>query len=213
MWPAWVAYLTAARDILGLRLPAHEKFAAWEQCAIHGGFRWMHEKFCMVSDFPEILAIDDRNRPHSETGPSHRWRDGWSLYHWHGTRVESWVIEHPERITPALIDAEQNAEVRRVMLERYGNGNYIRDSQREMVSEDAFGRLWRATDATLAVEVVNSTPEPDGSRHIYWLGVHPECRPLLDEGALGDPQPLTPRNAVASTFGLTGAQYAPQQET
>src|SRR6266540_676641 len=37
MWAERDSYLTAARDILGLRLSAHEAYAHWEQAAIHGG--------------------------------------------------------------------------------------------------------------------------------------------------------------------------------
>lgn len=62
------------------------------------------------------------------------------------------------------------------------------------------------------VRVVNSTPEPDGSHKRYMLRVHPELRPLLDEG-LGQPQKMTARNAVASTFGLRGEEYAPYAES
>ena len=110
MWAAYECYLTAARDILGLRLPAHEAYAHWEQAAIHGGFRVMHEKFCIVSDFPEVLRVDDQNRPHCEDGPSHRWRDGWSLYHWHGVRVPAhWIEGTPD---PAEILATREVEVR-----------------------------------------------------------------------------------------------------
>ena len=38
-------------------------------------------------------------------------------------------------------------------------------------------------------------------------------RPMLDGGQLGEPQALTARNAVASTFGLRGEQYEPIFET
>jgi hypothetical protein len=39
--------------------------------------------------------------------------------------------------------------------------------------------------------------------------VAPGCEPLPDEGEteLGDVQKLTALNAVASTYGLTGAEY------
>ena len=63
------------------------------------------------------------------------------------------------------------------------------------------------------VEVVNHTPEPDGSHKHHFLRVDPQLRPLLSEGELGPPQPLTARNAVASAFGLTGAEYDPDVET
>jgi hypothetical protein len=41
--------------------------------------------------------------------------------------------------------------------------------------------------------------------------VHHELRPLLsDDGEPGEPQELTARNAVASTFGKYGHEYAPE---
>ena len=56
------------------------------------------------------------------------------------------------------------------------------------------------------VKVLNSTPEPDGTQKPYFLRVHPELRLLL-KNSLGDPQPASPVNAIASTFGMTGQQY------
>lgn len=42
---------------------------------------------------------------------------------------------------------------------------------------DDFGTLWRiplpGDEPLVMVEVVNSTPEPDGSWHTYWLRVPP----------------------------------------
>jgi hypothetical protein len=112
MWAGYDCYLTAARDILGLRLPEHEKYAAWEQSAIHGGFRVMHPEFCIVSDFPEFIHVDDENLPHCETGPSHRWRDGWSLYHWHGVSVPAHWIENRATLDPAEVIRAENVEQR-----------------------------------------------------------------------------------------------------
>jgi hypothetical protein len=73
-----VVELAAFRDVLGLKLPAHKKLAQWEQFVIEGGMHVMHEEFCIVFDFPEIMRSDERNRPHCADGPSHRWRDGWA---------------------------------------------------------------------------------------------------------------------------------------
>ena len=112
MWASYECYLTAMRDIIGLRLPTHKKYAAWEQCAIHGGFRVLHPEFCIVSDFPEVLKVDEQNRPHCETGPSHRWRDGWSLYHWHGVKVPAHWIEQRETLDPNEVIKADNVEQR-----------------------------------------------------------------------------------------------------
>ena len=119
-WASYDCYLTAARDILGLQLPSHAAYAHWEQAAIHGGFRVMHEDFCMVSDFPEFIRIDDMNRPHCETGPSHRWRDGWSLYHWHGVSVPAHWIEQRATLDPNEVIKVENVEQRAVGAEIVG---------------------------------------------------------------------------------------------
>jgi hypothetical protein len=203
MWSPWDCYLTAARDILGLELPEHKKYAAWERAAKCGGFRWMHEKFCIVSDFPERLCVDAQNRPHSSDGPSHRWRDGWELYYWHGVRVTQQIVMEPQTLTIEQVRAEENAEVRRVMIERMGHERYLRECGATLAHEDRYGKLWRAprpddTDIVM-VEVINSTPEPDGSRNRYMLRVPPTTQ--------------TAHEGVAWTFGKTVAEYAPRVET
>ena len=71
-------------------------------------------------------------------------------------------------LTVERIRAEANAEVRRVMLEHFGFDRYLRDSGATRVHADEFGVLWRVDipddEPLTMVEVVNSTPEPDGSR-------------------------------------------------
>ena len=220
-WSGWAGFLSFFRHVVGLPLD-YSKWQHYEAACLHGGPMVLHEKFAMVSDRPKTLLVDSRNRPHCETGPFCEWRDGTALYSWHGVRVPAWLVEHPERLTVVLIDAEQNAEVRRVMVERYGAGRYLLDSHAEEVATDETGTLYRRVqpgdEALVAVRVLNSTPEPDGTRKTYWLSVHPELRPLLgndERGAprFGEPQKMTPRNAVASTFGLRGEEYHPGAET
>ena len=137
MWAAWDSYLTAARDILGLDLPQHVSYAFWEQAAIHGGFRVMHPDFCIVCDFPEILKVDDRNLPHCENGPSHRWRDGWSLYHWHGIRIPDAWIEDKTALTPAIALSWPNVEQRRAAIEIVGWARVLDELNAVTIDEDA----------------------------------------------------------------------------
>ncbi len=137
MWAGYDCYLTACRDILGLELREHDAYAYWEQAAIHGGFRVMHEEFCIVSDFPEVLKVDDQNRPHCENGPSHRWRDGWSLYHWHGVRVPSEWIEARHKLTPEIAIGQKNAELRRAACEIIGWDNIIVRLNAKVIDADA----------------------------------------------------------------------------
>lgn len=125
MWGQWDSYLTAARDILGLRLPEYEKYAAWEQCAMHGGFRIMHDEFCMVSDFPVYIKTDDQNRAHCEDGPSHLWRDGWCFYSWHGVQVPAEWIEDKSSLSASVALSQENMEQRRAACEIVGWSNIL----------------------------------------------------------------------------------------
>ncbi len=120
MWAGSAAYIAGARDVLGLDLKEHKAYAAWEDAARHGGFRVMHPEFCIVSDFPEFIRTDDNNLPHCETGPSHRWRDGWSLYHWHGVSVPGHWIEDPDSVDPQEVLSCDNVEKRAAGLKIIG---------------------------------------------------------------------------------------------
>jgi hypothetical protein len=191
MWSSYDCYLSACRDVLKLTLPSHEKYRAWESCAIEGGFRLMHDEFCIVSDRPEILSVDEQNRPHNETGPSHRWRDGWHLYHWHGLRLDEthqYIIHSPQLITVEAIEAEKNAEIRRVMMEKFGYAKYISECNAVVVDEvssdhDLIGlrsaRLLKkevpGDEPIVYVDLLNSTPEPDGTTKRYLLRVDPNA--------------------------------------
>jgi hypothetical protein len=136
---------------------------------------------------------------------------------WHGVRVSRQIIEQPQTITVSQVLAEKNQEVRRIMLTRMGEEKFLHEGGATKLQSDDYGSLYRLGDEeTLAVRVENSTIERDGSRKPYWLYVHPELRPMRRSGtqvALGDPQSLTARNAVASTFGLRGEDYAPAHES
>jgi hypothetical protein len=188
MWAQYDAFLTAARDILGLRLPQHDVYSAWEECAIEGGFRLMHEEFCMVSDFPKTLEKDERNRPHCDNGPSHEWRDGWQLWHIHGVRVTEQVVLRPETLTVAQISEETNVEVRRVMIDRFGADRYIRESGLSPIDEcpadhpmvglrgaKLYIKELDGDEPIMMLDMLNSTPEPDGSAKRYRIRVDPNA--------------------------------------
>lgn len=55
--------------------------------------------------------------------------DGYGLWAWHGVRVAQQIIEHPDTLTFDLITAEENAERRRVMIERWGWEQYLEAGQ------------------------------------------------------------------------------------
>lgn len=151
------------------------------------------------SDFVDI-QLDEQYRPHSFDGlPAITYPDGRKEYYWRGVRVPDYVIVAPERIKLDDINKEANTEVRRVMLEKYGFEKYLRNSKARLRSQDTFGKLWEVPvpmdESLVMVEVLNSTPEPDGSIKTYFLRVPPDTQ--------------TCQGGLAWTFGLTEREYKP----
>jgi hypothetical protein len=168
-----------------------------------------------------------------------KWDDRTS-YFINDMRVPKWCWDG--RITVARVLSTTNAEVRRLATELYGGWQGLIDAcpKAEMVHSDKSGELWRLPASKepegclMLVKVVNSTPEPDGTVKEYFLRVDPQCRPMGDRlrwipgdtslpwnhpdrrghnTHLGEPQELTAHNAVASTFGLRGEDYAVVEES
>jgi hypothetical protein len=189
-----------------------ERLSGLVEIARSCGWWWPYTGVAILTDRPCHLSRDDQGRLHDPLDAAIKYRDGWGVYAWHGVRVPAHVITDPGSITVAQIQSEPNAEVRRVMLERYGVDKYAKDAGLHVVDRSDFGTLYReagGNDPITVVQVTNSTPEPDGTYKDYWLNVHPDLCPLPDgdDSELGEPQSLTALNAVASTFGLTGAEY------
>jgi hypothetical protein len=157
-------------DVTNLTEQTAKLSGLWE-LAQSAGWALPHQKICWVSERHHILNRNERGRLHSASGPACAYPDGWAIYAWHGVRVPQWIIEQPETITTAKIDAEANAEVRRVMIERYGYERYV--SRAKVTHEDQFGKLRKRRskkgDEIAVVEVVNGTAESDGSFKRYFF--------------------------------------------
>jgi len=157
----------------------------------------------ILTERPTLLRRDDEGRLHHETGPALMYPDGWGIWASHGVRVPRQVIEAPESLNAEAILGESNAEVRRVMIERFGAGRLMTEANGLLVDEDLdeLGhprRLWRLDlrddpEPLVMVELVNSTPEPDGEFRRYMLRVPPGTRSALE--------------GVAWTWGDAPADY------
>jgi hypothetical protein len=194
---SWLAVYEYIRDVLGLEAETAPLAGLW-QVARSLGWLQPHEHTCWLAERPDLLRGDATGRLHSAIGPALRFPDGWSVWAWKGVEVPRWMIEQPEKITLALIDGETNVQVRCCMIEIMTPQRYVALGGAAPVAEDETGILWRrswlASDAWAAVEVINATPEPDGTRKHFFLQVPPNMR--------------SARDAVAWTYGLRPEVYA-----
>jgi hypothetical protein len=197
-------------EVCGLRSETEVSSGQWN-LAQSAGWALAHEHICWVSERHHILRCDETGRLHSLTGPACAYPDGFAIYAIHGVRLPEFVVERPREITVGKIDAETNAEIRRVMIDRYclgeetnGAAAFMRDGGGQRVDYDEkFGTLWRRElpddEPIVLLEVTNATPEPDGRFKHYMLRVPPTM--------------TTAREAAAWTFNQSPDNYAPIIET
>ncbi|MEU3791155.1 DUF6745 domain-containing protein [Streptomyces fructofermentans] len=171
--------------------------------ARNAGWWWPYENVAIISERPLTLHRDEAGRLDRGDGPALGYADGFELYAWRGMPVPRDFLDELTALTPERIRGEENAELRRVMLEYYGYDRYLDESGAVPVHRDETGVLWRVQlvgdEDVVMVEVVNSTPEPDGTSRTYWLRVPPTTR--------------TAREGVAWTFGLGSEVYEPLRQT
>ena len=110
-WSAWDSYVTFFQDVAKLPLD-YSAYNHWRVLAEHSGPRIVHPDFCMISDRPAVLKVDDQNQPHCEDGPFCEWRDGSQLYAWHGARLPARWIRERQTIDPTEILRERNVEIK-----------------------------------------------------------------------------------------------------
>jgi hypothetical protein len=149
-----------------------------------------------------LRSEDERGRLHAETGPAIGWHGGPSWYFWHGVRISERIILHPETITADEILAEENVEVRRVLLERRPGGLarlvHERGEPLEVSSGGTLYQLcladgWREPHLRMVEVTCPST------QNKYLLRVPPDTRSVQE--------------AIAWSFDLLADEYRPRQET
>jgi hypothetical protein len=194
---AWLGTFEYVRSVLGLKDETAPLLGLW-QLAANAGWVQPHERTCWLAERPILLRSDPQGRLHHARGPALRFADGWTAFVWKGIEIPRWMIEQPEMISVGRIDAETNVQVRRCMIEIMTPQRYIALGGAKKVAEDETGVLWRKIwlnyDIWTAVEVINATPEPDGSRKHFFLQVPANMQ--------------TAREAVAWTYGMRPDAYA-----
>ncbi|GAA0982509.1 hypothetical protein GCM10009555_052550 [Acrocarpospora macrocephala] len=196
----WLAFFAGLEQTFEIDLTP---ISGLMRVAREAGWWWPFERVVLICERPVELHRDDLGRLHRAVGPALAFSDGFALHAWHGMPVPPEFGATMADLSATSIRLESNAELRRVMLEHYGLDRYLKESGAAAIHKDNTGVLWRAEladdEPLVMVEVINSTPEPDGTRRTYFLRVPPWV--------------TSARQGVAWTFGLSEEQYAPVQQT
>jgi internalin A len=100
----------------------------------HCGWIFPFEKICFVCDRPRHLRFDSQNRLHAEGEPAIEFADGWNFYYYHGVKLpEEYGQLHPNQWQSQWLLAEENAEVRRVLIHGIGYDRICQELQAKQI--------------------------------------------------------------------------------
>jgi hypothetical protein len=180
-----------------------ERIRLWSEISRTGYWWAPYEGTCFVTDRPTAIHLDRRERLHNLSGPAMAFRDGWSLYAIHGSSVSERLVIKPDTVRLEDLPLDTDREVLHATIELLGHERFLKAAKAKLMHEDSFGRLYRIRffdmEPLLFVEVINSTPEPDGTVKHHLLRVPPETG--------------TAHEAVAWSFGQRRKDYAPAVQT
>jgi len=150
----------------------------------HCGWIIPFEKICYVCDRPRHLRFDSQNRLHAEGEPAIEFPDGWNFYYYRDVRLpEEYGKLHPSQWQSQWLLTEENAELRRVLIQGIGYERMIQElsatqidswqeyallqiddadqrvtpalerSERRLICPDGRGSAERATDKSVPKDV------------------------------------------------------------
>jgi hypothetical protein len=219
----WISFYRYFYEVCHLTKETEKINGLW-QLAESAGWVLPHAKLCWVSERHHMLSRNDRGRLHSLSGPAIAYPDGWKIYAVNGVRVPEFIVERPHEITLKHIQDEQNAEVRRVIVERYGTSRYLLDAGARIIHADTYGTLYRmeqhGDEPIVMVKVVNATPEPCAKcgglltteRSVRSCQCGEPSR-FKDYFLRVPPDMTNAQEAIAWTFNLEPEEYHPMFES
>lgn len=119
----WISFYEFFKTIgVKIESPSYEKFKSLIFSGVYDMIQL--NGFCIVSDLPDKILRNSRNRLHAEDQSAIHFRDGYELYFWNGVCVPSKWILNKENISKEDIVKESNAEKRRCLREILGAKRY-----------------------------------------------------------------------------------------
>ncbi len=131
---SWLSFYQFFRDEVGIE-ECHQLDGLIE-LVNHTGWLSMYDDTVVFQDRPEIIKMDEQNRLHCEDGPAIRFRDGFSIYAWHGTTVPDEWISDKSSLTPKIALTWENLEQRRCAAEILGWAKVLKELNAVVVDKD-----------------------------------------------------------------------------
>lgn len=143
LWSSWSAWESFFREVCHLELPngLSDRAPAYAGTCESACWWWPNRDFIMVSDRPRKIHLDDHGRLHNTEGLSIEWPDGWGIYSIDGVTLTK--DQAVGEVTKEMIESEENAEIRRILVTRYGMERYFTETGAELIDFDGQRALFR----------------------------------------------------------------------
>jgi hypothetical protein len=194
--------LACRRDVLGIRYEdgVGEELDAFMQTARCFAWWWPNQSTCVVSMRPTVVHRDQQGRLHHPHEPAAAFRDGFSAFAWHGTRVpESW-IRTPETLSVDQALSWPDSTQRHAAQQIVGWKRIVDALDVRTIDADADPSIGELVEAVL----------PHGGRALF---LKVRCGTGRDFVLSVPRWARTARGANAWTYGLSPDQYQPEVRT
>ena len=219
----WLSFYAYFADVLGLA--SAQRLRGLNEVAQAAGWWWPFSGAAILTERPTVIHRDTEGRLHSDTGPALIYPDGWGIWAVHGLRVGRRIVEAPETLTAHEVRDEQNAEIRRHMLDRYAGlrgsaaaGRWLADMGLKPISQvDITAKMqpsglsiWRMAhgDEPVMCKLYRAELPDDESLVLLWV----VCTSTAKEVFLRVPPNMT-EAAEARDWTFGGAALAEAVET
>ncbi len=121
LWAACGSLLDFCISVLSLPHSYGKNWIVFQSLVRDCGWIYPYDKVCVVCEKPIALSVDSDSRLHAEGTPAVQFADGFSIYAYHGAILPEWYGRlYPHQWQSEWVLKEQNAEVRRVLIQGIG---------------------------------------------------------------------------------------------
>ena len=121
-----------------------EESRAFRKVQENANWWFPFDTYCAVVDRPLRIELNDEGRLHSLEGKAMEFRDGFGLWYINGVEVNEQIVMKPETLTFEQIRDEDNAEIKRIMIEQHGWDKYLESVPHEVVEVSASDKFHEA---------------------------------------------------------------------
>lgn len=178
----WLSFYNYFQEVKGL--DCVNKLQPLMDLAKYCGWVSFYDDVVVFQDRPEAIKFDDQKRLHCEDGPSIRYRDGFSIYSWHGVSIPAEWIENKQSLTPKIALSWTNIEQRRCACEIIGWARILRELNSKVIDSDVDPMIGNL----LEVDIPDIGREKFlqvlcGTGRTFAIPVPPECKTALEANA------------------------------